>query len=229
LHTAQHAAQQQQITIPYGPKGEVKKMKLRIDIENVNDAEVDERFKQENSIYPDAEISDAMGARRDYELESNEIAWKLAWINEEKLIGNKVLLHKAVDTYRGFLEQVQLQQQQSSAGALARAASSRKAGTSSSSSMGGAGNRKQSLSYLDQLASAHPYHQKDGGASAGEFENQKQEEFSAMVVNTLQQALSHHDLASDLNIADEGAHGVGVYESFHPHLYEPSGSRGYYH
>ncbi len=70
---------------------------------------------------------------------------------------------------------------------------------------------------------------------SGMFDNQKQEEFSAIVANTLQQALSHHDLAghdlssvvNDLELNGHGD-GTGVYDSFHQHIYDSSNG-GFYH
>lgn len=199
-----------QITVPYTTKGATAKMRVRIDIETVNDAEVDDAFKRENSIYPDIDSTDATGAVRDYEMESNTIAWKLAYLNPSKLSGKKNLLQKAVDCFRNYSDQQHM-------------ANMRNRKMMRADAMGG--------QYMpnDHMAVSPYLTDRD----LGNFETQKQEEFSAMVANTLQQALSHHDLSShDLSSVVGGLelneHDASVYESFHPHLYSTSGS-GFYH
>lgn len=91
------------ITLQYTAKsGDVTKLKLRIDIENVDLNEIDEDFRRSNCLYPQALEGDSnfSDSRYEYETSCNEIAWKLAWLNNPKLSNQPTLLQKAVDAFR---------------------------------------------------------------------------------------------------------------------------------
>lgn len=98
------------MTLQYANKdGELQKLKVRVDIENVDLQDLDAEFRQNNAVYPQAlmerELHYAEGdGRWEYEQACNEIAWKLAWLNAPKLAGKRSLLQKAVDAYHSRLE-----------------------------------------------------------------------------------------------------------------------------
>lgn len=94
------------ITFNFNNKGETNRMKIRVDIENADINEMDDDFRRNNCIYPMAMVGrDAYpGNRFEYEASSNELAWKLAWLNAQKLAGKKNLLQRAVDAYRSKFE-----------------------------------------------------------------------------------------------------------------------------
>jgi len=92
------------ITMHFNANGESQKAKIRVDVENVNVEEMDEDFRRNNSIYPQQDVSEPecvySETRHVYEIASNELAWKLAWLNTSRLAGKKAILQKAVDAYR---------------------------------------------------------------------------------------------------------------------------------
>lgn len=206
-------------------KSRNSKVSLDIAIENINEADVDEEFKIKNFVYPENWGPEVGASRREYERECNEIAWKLAYLNKEQLLDKKGRLHKAVEFYRARMEQdragIPPAPIQSSGGGRMRKS---KSAPGSLTSLGGASESGSGLSFMDSSLQ-----------DSGMFDNQKQEEFSAIVANTLQQALSHHDLAghdlssvvNDLELNGHGD-GTGVYDSFHQHIYDSSNG-GFYH
>jgi hypothetical protein len=94
------------ITLTFNSKGETNRMKIRVDIENADINEMDDDFRRNNCIYPMAMVGrDAYpGNRFEYEAASNELAWKLAWLNAQKLTGKKNFLQRAVEAYRAKFE-----------------------------------------------------------------------------------------------------------------------------
>jgi len=94
------------LTFTFNNKGENQKIKIRIDIENADINEIDEDFRRNNCIYPLAMVDrdSYPGNRFEFETSSNELAWKLAWLNAQKLAGKKMLLQKAVEAYRSRFE-----------------------------------------------------------------------------------------------------------------------------
>jgi len=128
-------------------KGETAKCRLRIDIENADISEMDENFRQLNCIYPRAVMdkeSYTNAGRWEYENSSNELAWKLAWLNASKIHGKRNLLAKAVETYRAKFPE------------------------------------KKRMRFDD----------------FGEYDS-KDADFSEIVANTLQQAMSSHEMSHD--------------------------------
>ena len=90
------------MTLSFGDTGsEPIKLKIRIDVENVDSSLLDETFKASNCIYPQAyEDKDAYpDSRWEYENSCNELGWRLAYLNAPKLTDNRPLLQRAVDAY----------------------------------------------------------------------------------------------------------------------------------
>lgn len=95
------------LTFNFLNQGNSTKVKIRVDIDSVDLAQLDDSFKEANSIYPRAfEERDAYhDSRWEYENSCNELAWKLAWLNAQKLSGHRVLLQRAVDAYNARYDQ----------------------------------------------------------------------------------------------------------------------------
>jgi hypothetical protein len=89
------------LTFNYNSKGETSKVKIRIDVDSVDLSQIDETFKAVNCLYPQAyaEREPFPDSRWEYENSCNELAWKLAWLNAQKISGQKSLLQRAVDVY----------------------------------------------------------------------------------------------------------------------------------
>ncbi|KAK9766250.1 hypothetical protein K7432_004816 [Basidiobolus ranarum] len=90
------------LTLDIVSKGISMKVRIRVDIEEVNLNQIDELFKKENCVYPRAFVKqeEYAGNRWEYESACNQLAWKLAWLNPVRLAGRKSLLQRAVDNYR---------------------------------------------------------------------------------------------------------------------------------
>ncbi|KAK9768133.1 hypothetical protein K7432_001483 [Basidiobolus ranarum] len=90
------------LTLDVVTKGIPMKVRIRVDIEEVNLSQIDELFKKENCVYPRAFVKqeEYAGNRWEYESTCNQLAWKLAWLNPVRLAGRKSLLQRAVDSYR---------------------------------------------------------------------------------------------------------------------------------
>lgn len=81
----------------------IKCLKLRADIDQVNLAELNDTFKLRNCLYPEALDSSLYNRNEElycYESELNEVGWKLAFLNATKLAGRRDLLFSAVDAFR---------------------------------------------------------------------------------------------------------------------------------
>jgi hypothetical protein len=89
------------LTFNFNDMGETTKIKIRIDLDSVDLSQIDENFKASNCLYPQAyeEREPFPDSRWEYENSCNELAWKLAWLNAQKLAGQKTLLQRAVDVY----------------------------------------------------------------------------------------------------------------------------------
>lgn len=190
------AAGPKTLTIPYTDKdGGQQKVKIRVDVEAVNIAEIDDEFRRNNCLYP-AALTDREtyppDGRWEYENACNELAWKLAWLNAAKIAGRRNLLQKAVDAYQTRIE------------ASERARRSMRGRPNSdlqavmdqqAAAMAAAG-----YAYLPPDA-LHPHH---GHFDAEAYYGGKSDEFNQMVANTLQQALTEQGAGSLYN--PYGAH-----------------------
>ena len=89
------------LTFQYNNKGEPVKLKIRVDVENVDVSQLDDEFKRANCLYPEAfdDTSSYHDSRWEYEYSCNELGWKLAYLNSAKLSGNRSLLAKAIEAY----------------------------------------------------------------------------------------------------------------------------------
>lgn len=84
------------------PENRTRKLyRIQCDIEGIDVSELSEDFKQHNCGYPKALVPPEKyrGHRQDYEMECNEIGWKLVLRNSQ-LAGHRGLTQRAVDTYR---------------------------------------------------------------------------------------------------------------------------------
>lgn len=152
------------LTFHFNNKGEIQKLKIRVDIENADVNEMDEDFRRNNCIYPLAMVDrdSYPGNRFDYESSCNDLAWRLAWLNAQKLSGKKMLLQKAVDAYRARFDEDKAKMFE--------------------------GYDEHHLAQLHQMGIDEEL--------AEALLDKNNEEFSEMVAHTLQQALSHHELAA---------------------------------
>lgn len=208
-------------------EGAMAKMKIRVDIEGVDLAQVDEDFRSNNAIFPQAMIGGPgyTNERWEYENACNELGWKLAWVNSTKLAGKRNLLHKAVEAYQGRIEaaekarQAVLQHHHQILGNAAAAA---------------AGSYDPSLLYDPQTMHGiipHMMHHEMHAGDDGSLLDKN--EFSQMVAQALQQALAqgvtadsgmnsagyhleqshhHHHLAHHAHHGAVDAHGNPVYD-----------------
>ncbi|CAG8610012.1 5643_t:CDS:2 [Paraglomus brasilianum] len=82
--------------------GTVSRIKIRADVDSVDSRNLSEQFKEDNCVYPRALAGkdEYQGSRWELENWCNEIGWKLAYLNQAKLSGKKILLQKALDVYR---------------------------------------------------------------------------------------------------------------------------------
>lgn len=178
------------ISFHFNNKGELQKLKIRVDIENADINEMDEDFRRSNCIFPLAMVDrdSYPGNRYEFESSSNELAWKLAWLNAQKLAGKKNLLQKAVDAYRGRYESNPNLKQKPFEGYDEHHLA-----------------QLHSMGIDEELAEA--------------LMDKNNEEFSEMVAHTLQQALSHHELSAhqQLSLEDHlAAHEHDLHDEDHP-------------
>ena len=87
------------LSFVYTAKGVSTNYKVRIDIDSINIEDLDEDFKNINSVYPKANVDRSYykGNRWDYETSVNEIGWKLCHLNQDLLTAKRGLLQRAVD------------------------------------------------------------------------------------------------------------------------------------
>ncbi|EPZ36981.1 hypothetical protein ROZALSC1DRAFT_29083 [Rozella allomycis CSF55] len=91
------------LTFHWSTRGITSKAKIRVDIDTVDLSDIDETFKINNCVFPQAMLdreSYTSPVKCEYETLCNEIGWKLAYLNANKLAGKRIVLQKAVEAYR---------------------------------------------------------------------------------------------------------------------------------
>ncbi|KAI9277757.1 hypothetical protein BY458DRAFT_545502 [Sporodiniella umbellata] len=80
----------------------LRRYSIRTDIDQVDLEGLEESFKNENCVYPRANLprDDYKGNRWAYETECNTLGWKLAYLNASEISGKRGLIQRAVDSYR---------------------------------------------------------------------------------------------------------------------------------
>lgn len=89
------------LSFTYSQYGSLRNHVLRCDIETVDLDSLDEDFRKENCIYPNAVVplSEYTGRRRKFEQTSNEIGWCLAYLNSD-IRGRRGIIQRATDCYK---------------------------------------------------------------------------------------------------------------------------------
>jgi len=177
------------------------KLKIRVDIEGVDLSQVDEEFRLQNAIFPGAltAIPDYGNPQWDYEMQCNELGWKLSWLNTAKLAGKRSLLHKAVEAYQSRVE------------AAERA---RRAVLQHHQQVITQAGYDPSFIYA-AAASAVGHHLDDPLLSGSGAKNE--EEFSQMVAHTLQQALAQGAMSGHGGAEIEDDHQFHDHHIIHHH------------
>lgn len=88
------------------PENRARKLyRVQCDIENIDVDEFSEEYKQRNCVYPKALVPPEKysGHRQEYEMNCNEIGWKLV-LHNPQLAGHRGLTQRAVDTYRNTMD-----------------------------------------------------------------------------------------------------------------------------
>lgn len=175
---SQGGANSRSLSISYTDKdGQPQKIKIFVDVEAVDTAELSPEFKNANCLYPqaldDPDSSFAEG-RWEYESACNELGYKLAWLNASKISGRRNLLQKAVDAYQSRIEASERARQ-----SIRRVIGSAATCSTNVLPMGG-------MMYNHHQPLGSPHDQLD-----------KNEEFSQLVAHTLQQALNQHVQGED--------------------------------
>jgi hypothetical protein len=195
------------LTLQYSDhEHEAVKVKIRVDIEGVDLAQVDDDFRANNAILPQALIGGPgyTTDRWEYENACNELGWKLAWLNSAKLAGKRNLLAKAVEAYQSRVEAAERarqavlhhhQQVLSQAGVV----------YDPSALYDG--------SHAMHPLTAHHHAQLDDGSI------DRNEDFSHMVAQALQQALAQGVPPETATAANHfhSAPGAGAYHLPYPH------------
>lgn len=77
---------------------------VRFDLDSVDIAKLNDKFKNDNCVYPRAncDLDEYKGNRWDYETECNRLAWQFVSLNPVLLYGKKGLIQRAVDSYRNI-------------------------------------------------------------------------------------------------------------------------------
>lgn len=77
---------------------------VRFDLDSVDISKLNDKFKNDNCIYPRANVDfeEYKGNRWNYETECNRLAWQFVSLNPILLYGKKGLIQKAVDSYRNI-------------------------------------------------------------------------------------------------------------------------------
>ncbi|RUP49164.1 hypothetical protein BC936DRAFT_143153 [Jimgerdemannia flammicorona] len=90
------------VSFIYSHNRTLKQYSVRTDIDSVQLQDIDEKFKNDNCVYPRANLSREtyQGNRWAYETECNLLGWKLAWLNQNEISGKRGLIQRAVDSYR---------------------------------------------------------------------------------------------------------------------------------
>ncbi|KAI9497211.1 hypothetical protein BDB00DRAFT_805450 [Zychaea mexicana] len=90
------------VSFVYSHNRTLKRYNIRTDIHTVDLETVDPKFKEDNCVYPRANLPKETyrGNRWAYETECNILGWKLAWLNAGEIAGKRGLIQRAVDSYR---------------------------------------------------------------------------------------------------------------------------------
>ncbi|KAF7728034.1 hypothetical protein EC973_006799 [Apophysomyces ossiformis] len=89
------------ISFTYSHNRTLHQYSIRTDIHSASPETMDKPFKDQNCIYPRANVpkESYKGNRWAYETECNVLGWQLAWLNPE-IAGRRGLIQRAVDCYR---------------------------------------------------------------------------------------------------------------------------------
>ncbi|KAJ1674216.1 hypothetical protein EV182_003732, partial [Spiromyces aspiralis] len=85
--------------------GHTARMRIRIDFASVPD-DIPEAFRQQHSVFPRVtgapkdRYKNAPG-RWEFEMVCNDISWRLAWLNRQRLAGKTPLIQQCLDSLRG--------------------------------------------------------------------------------------------------------------------------------
>ncbi|KAI8144241.1 hypothetical protein BJV82DRAFT_608834 [Fennellomyces sp. T-0311] len=90
------------VSFVYSHNRTLRRYNIRTDIHTVDLASIDPKFKEDNCVYPRANLPKETyrGNRWAYETECNVLGWKLAWLNKTEIAGKRGLIQRAVDSYR---------------------------------------------------------------------------------------------------------------------------------
>ncbi|OAD79528.1 hypothetical protein PHYBLDRAFT_184795 [Phycomyces blakesleeanus NRRL 1555(-)] len=90
------------VSFVYSHRRTLKNYNIRTDLETVDLATMDDKFKRDNCIYPRANLpkDSYRGNRWSYETECNVLGWQLAWLNRNEIASKRGLIQRAVDSYR---------------------------------------------------------------------------------------------------------------------------------
>ncbi|KAI8986574.1 hypothetical protein BDB01DRAFT_786093 [Pilobolus umbonatus] len=90
------------VSFVYSHNRTLKRYSIRTDLQQVELDVIDDKFKNENCVYPRANLpkEEYHGNRWAYETECNVLGWKLAWLNKDEIAGKRGLIQRAVDSYR---------------------------------------------------------------------------------------------------------------------------------
>ncbi|KAI9013785.1 hypothetical protein CLU79DRAFT_768728 [Phycomyces nitens] len=90
------------VSFVYSHRRTLKNYNIRTDLDTVDLATVDDKFKRDNCIYPRANLpkDSYRGNRWSYETECNVLGWQLAWLNRNEIAYKRGLIQRAVDSYR---------------------------------------------------------------------------------------------------------------------------------
>ncbi|KAG0178924.1 telomere binding protein [Apophysomyces sp. BC1021] len=89
------------ISFTYSHHRTLQRYSIRTDLHSAPPESMGKAFKDENCIYPRANVPQEAykGNRWAYETECNVLGWQLAWLNPE-IAGRRGLIQRAVDSYR---------------------------------------------------------------------------------------------------------------------------------
>ncbi|OIR57160.1 MAG: uncharacterized protein A8A55_2082 [Amphiamblys sp. WSBS2006] len=92
------------ISMEWMERGKISRIKLAADIDAVDVATLEPEFKTRNCLHINAVSRSNMEQTQQYqhEYQTNELGWKLAALNTEKLDGKRKMILKAVETYKAL-------------------------------------------------------------------------------------------------------------------------------
>ncbi|KAI8335537.1 hypothetical protein BC941DRAFT_430588 [Chlamydoabsidia padenii] len=90
------------VSFVYSHHRVIRRYRIRTDLDTVDVNTLEEQFKNNNCVYPRANIPREayQGNRWCYETECNMLGWKLAYLNMDEIAGKRGLIQRAVDSYR---------------------------------------------------------------------------------------------------------------------------------